>query len=458
VIRVPPQLLRRYNLPSPRYTSYPTVTDWEGPPGKTQWFEQLGAQLSGGGAHTAASLYMHIPFCQALCTFCGCNMRVARNHALAAPYVTSLLQEYRLWLDGLGRSSLLLGEIYLGGGTPTWLPADELARLLDGILQHAELTKDASLTVEIDPRVTTRTQLAVLRERGFNRLTMGVQDFDPRVQDIVNRVHDEPTVARVVNDARELGFPDLGIELIYGLPLQTADSIRGTIAAVARLQPERVAFYPYASVPWIKPSQRRFTEADLPEGDSRHELFSLGRERLADAGYAEIGLDQYALPASPLLVATGEGRLHRNFMGYSASVTVAVVGLGVSAMSDAGTAMVQNEKSLPGYETRLQANELPTQRGHVLDAEDLRLRQHIYNLLTRFSTRWSDQDAAAPWRQDVMMTRLESLQQDGLILADAQGLLVTELGRPFLRNICMSFDARAHRRTFAPRLVGNNAS
>ena len=457
MIRIAPALLRRYNLPSPRYTSYPTVMHWERSPTQSQWFEHLAAALERDTAHAGCSLYIHIPFCQTLCTFCGCNMRLARNHALAAPYVTSLLQEFSLWRSQLGRPRLALGEIYLGGGTPTYLPAEELARLLDGVLEHADATRTAQFSIEIDPRNTTRAQLQVLRERGFRRLVLGVQDFDPRVQDIVNRVHGETQVTRVFDEARELGFTDIAADLIYGLPLQTTDSIRTTMAAMARLKPERVACFPYASVPWVKPSQRRFTEADLPEGDARLELFTSARERLADMGYEEIGLDQYVLAGSELALASRDGRLHRNFMGYSANATASVIGLGVSAMSDAGTALVQNEKGLTAWETRLSSGELPTQRGHLLDAEDRRLRQHISNLLTRYATHWVDADAGAPWRTEVV-PRLAVLQGDGLIRADAQGLAVTELGRPFLRNICMAFDARAHRRIATTQAAGSHAS
>jgi oxygen-independent coproporphyrinogen-3 oxidase len=457
VIRIPPALLRRYDLPSARYTSYPTVMNWERAPTEAQWFEHLSATLERDTANAGCSVYVHIPFCQSLCTFCGCNMRLARNHALAAPYVTAVLQEFDLWHRRLGRPRLTLGELYLGGGTPTYLPAQELARLLDGLLAHADVAGSPQFTVEIDPRNTTRAQLEVLRQHGFRRINLGIQDFDPRVQDIVNRVQDEALVARVFDEARALGFSDIGVDLIYGLPLQTVDSIRTTMGAVARLRPERVAYFPYANVPWIRPSQRRFTEADLPEGDARHELFTFGRERLSDAGYEDVGLDLHALAGSELTAAARDGRLHRNFMGYSARATTAVLGLGVSAMSDAGTALVQNEKGLTAWETRLQGGELPMQRGHLLDDEDLRLRAHISNLLTRYATHWADADAGAPWRAEVL-PRLEMLQRDGLIRVEPQGLAVTGLGLPFLRSICMAFDARAHRRIAAALSVGSHAS
>jgi oxygen-independent coproporphyrinogen III oxidase len=445
VISIAPGLYAKYNRPSPRYTCYPGVAHWEDPPSEAQWIRYLDASLGATPAQGGIALYVHIPFCQALCTFCGCNIRVARNHALATPYVPRLLRELDLYRERLGRTQFRLGALHLGGGTPTFLPATELDLLLDGLMQRLEMLPAATLTVEVDPRVTTREQLVVLRRHGFNRISIGVQDLDPRVLDIVNRPQEESQVRQVVDSARALGFTSVSVDLIYGLPLQTTDSIRTTMDALDRLRPDQICFYPYAPVPWIKPSQRRFTEADLPERDARQELLLTGRQRMADAGYVEIGLDQYALAGDPLVKAASNGTLARNFMGYSAASTTPLVGLGSSAMGDAGTAFAQNEKNLMRYEARVDRGELPIQRGHVLDAEDLLLRRVISDIVTRF-------EAQLP--QD-LRADLRELQQDGLIELRADVLRVTERGRPFLRNVCMAFDARTRR---AEQSVRNDAA
>jgi oxygen-independent coproporphyrinogen-3 oxidase len=436
-------LLRKYSVPGPRYTSYPTVPHWDTTPTETQWLQHVEAAL--GAADTAAALYVHIPFCHALCTFCGCNMRVTRNHALVTPYIETVLAEHRTLLERLGRTSLPLGQVYLGGGTPTYLHADELELLLAGLFGNAPLAPGASLSLEVDPRITTRQQLSVLRSYQFTGISLGVQDFDPRVQDIVNRAQSEEQVQKVTEDARALGFRSVNFDLIYGLPLQTRDSIEATMDAVLRLRPDRIAFYPYAHVPWIRPSQRRFTEADLPEGDARRGLQELGRERMLSAGYVEIGMDHFALPHDALARAADAGTLHRNFMGYAPRPTRPLLGLGVSSISDAETAFVQNEKNLQQYQERVGRGELPIQRGHVLGAEDRILRRHILRLATHYATDWNSLEDYTPFL-DGATARLEELQRDGLVQLAPRSVQVTPAGRAFLRNVCMAFDARHVRR------------
>ena len=443
--RIDATLLRRHGGPAPRYTSYPGVPSWDTPPTAAQWLEHLSAAFDASDAPPGAAMYIHIPFCHAMCTFCGCNMRVTRNHSLVMPYVDTVLREWRLLRERLGRPRVQLGELHLGGGTPTYLHAEELDALLAGVFAAAEATDDASLTIEADPRTTHRDQLQVLRRYGFNRLSLGVQDLDPRVQDIVNRVQDAERIAGVTADARELGFTSINYDLIYGLPLQTADSIVATMEAVMRLAPDRVAFYSYTHVPWIKPSQRRFTEADLPEGDARRELYQLGRDRLTAAGYVDIGMDHFARPGDALAIAARDGSLNRNFMGYSPTRAQPLLGLGVSAISDAGTAFAQNDKNLQQYEARIARDELPLQRGHVLNAEDRVLRRHIGRLLTRYETRWTASVDYTPWL-DRVPERLEPLAQEGLVELGDGEVRVTDSGRAFLRYVCLAFDARLQRR------------
>jgi oxygen-independent coproporphyrinogen-3 oxidase len=444
-------LLRKYNVPGPRYTSYPTVPYWDTTPTEAQWLDRIDNAIGADTAGNGASLYVHIPFCRSLCTYCGCNMRVTRNHGLVLPYVETVLREYGLYRQRLGRDSLHLGEIHLGGGTPTFLRPEELETLLEGLLSKATVAPHASLSLEVDPRTTTREQLVVLRRHGFNRISLGVQDFDPRVQDIVNRIQTEAQVREVTDTSRELGFQSVNFDLIYGLPLQTLDSITATMDAVVRLKPDRIAFYAYAHVPWIKPSQRRFTEADLPEGDAKRALYELGRARLEAAGYLEVGMDHFALPTDDLVIASRDGRLHRNFMGYTPAFTRPLLGLGVSSIGDAGDAFVQNEKNLQHYEARIAKDELPIQRGHLLDEEDRVLRGHILNLMTRLETRWDATHDYTPFL-DSVPARLEELRRDGLLVIDGTNVRVNEAGRAYLRNVCMAFDARLIRKAPATQL------
>ncbi|MGH8142948.1 MAG: oxygen-independent coproporphyrinogen III oxidase [Steroidobacteraceae bacterium] len=437
-------LVAKYDVAGPRYTSYPTVPYWGRVPSESVWLEHAHRALSEDTAHGAA-LYLHIPFCRSLCTFCGCNTRITRSHSFVAPYTQALLGELDLYRSRLGLAQIEFGELHFGGGTPTFMAPEELEALLEGLFARARPRPGAVASVEVDPRVTTAQQLQVLARHGFARLSLGVQDFDPRVQQIVNRVQSEQQVRDVSEAARALGFDSINYDLIYGLPLQTRASIAATMDAVSRLRPDRIALYGYAHVPWIKPGQRRFTELDLPQGDDRRALYELGRERLEREGYREIGLDHFALESDALWQALRSGTLHRNFMGYSTAFTRPLIGLGVSAISDAGDAFVQNEKDLQRYQERIARAELPIHRGHLLDEEDLILRRHILRLMTRLQTHWDD----AADRTGYLQSALERLAEpvaDGLVELGAAHCRVTERGRPFLRNICMAFDARLARR------------
>jgi oxygen-independent coproporphyrinogen-3 oxidase len=401
----------------------------------------MAAQAQGEGA----AIYVHVPFCRSLCTYCGCNTRITRTHAVVMPYVAAMLAEYALYRERLGIERPVLGELHLGGGTPTFLDPGELDALLSGILGDSSVLPGAALSVEVDPRVTTLEQLQLLARHGFSRISLGVQDFDPTVQDIVNRLQSVEQVRTVTEQARALGFSSVNYDLIYGLPLQTLASIDHTTDEVCRLRPDRIALYGYAHVPWIKPGQRRFTEADLPEGEAKRALYERGRERLEAAGYREIGLDHFALESDSLWKAARAGTMHRNFMGYTDAFTRPLLGLGASSIGDAGDAFAQNEKEMLPYQERVARGELPIHRGHLLDEEDKVLRRHILNLMTRMETRWSGADYT-PWI-DTVPARLAEMAADGLLELRDDGCRVTEEGRGFLRNICMAFDARLARRS-----------
>ena len=320
------ELLKKYDVAGPRYTSYPTILYWDTEPTVGRWLESTReslrlAELSG----TGAAIYVHVPFCQSLCTYCGCNSRITCSTSVGKAYVRSVLKEWELYRQQLGRSAPIpLSELHLGGGTPTFLSPGELDELISGILEHVKQTPDAEFSIESDPRVTHPDHLAVLRRLGFRRLSLGIQDFDPRVQEAVNRIQSEQQVRMVTEHARALGFNSINYDLIYGLPFQNLNSVEQTVEAVIRLKPERIAFYAYAHVPWVKPGQRHFTEDDLPSGEEKRNLYEFGRTMLEQAGYIEIGMDHFALKRDSLWKASVAGTLHRNFMGYTLALRFAV--------------------------------------------------------------------------------------------------------------------------------------
>lgn len=439
-------LLAKYNVPGPRYTSYPTVPYWETTPTAEQWIASIARALEASTkSGQGAALYVHIPFCESLCTYCGCNTRITRNHAVANPYIETVLKEWELYLQALGRDRIPLADLHLGGGTPTFLSSSELERLMEGLLSKVDLKGEVEFSVEADPRVTSVEQLRSLSRFGFRRLSLGIQDFDPKVQEIVHRVQSEEQVARLTEDARAQGYTSINYDLIYGLPFQTRESIRQTIDAVMRLRPDRIAFYAYAHVPWIKPSQRRFTEADLPVGEEKRALYELGREMLEGAGYREIGMDHFALESDGLWKSSQAGSLHRNFMGYTSRLVSPLIGLGVSAIGDSWEIFAQNEKHLEAYQRSVAEGKIPLLRGHVLTPEDLSLRRHVLDLMTRMKTQWRSDDAAVDFLKEVP-ARLSELEKDGLVRLSGNSCEITEAGRTFLRNACMAFDARLVRK------------
>lgn len=439
------QLLKKYNVPGPRYTSYPTVPYWKDSPSEEEWIQSISDSLDEGERlGVGAALYIHVPFCQSLCTYCGCNTRITRNKKVGTPYVATVLKEWGLYLSKLDKiktRKIQLTEVHLGGGTPTFLEPSELELLMRGILERVEVSKNFEFSVEADPRVTERAHLEVLASMGFKRLSLGIQDFDPTVQEIVHRVQSEEQVRKVTEEARELGFTGINYDLIYGLPLQTTDSVRNTIQAIQRLRPDRIAFYGYAHVPWIKPGQRRFTEADLPAGEEKRILYELGRKMLEEVGYREIGMDHFALETDSLWKALQGEKLHRNFMGYTARQVAPLIGLGVSAIGDSWSMFAQNEKLLEVYSGRVEKEEIPLFRGHVLNSEDRVLRRHILNLMTRMETSWNQGEVDVDHLRGIG-DRLGELQNDGLVELGKNSCRILEKGRPFLRNICMAFDAR----------------
>lgn len=446
-------LLKKYDVPGPRYTSYPTILDWTDTPTIDEWIESLSDSLDLTERHgSGAAIYLHIPFCRSLCTYCGCNSRITCSTSVGRAYVKTCLAEWELYRQRLDRSQpIRLSDLHLGGGTPTFLSPDELDELISGILKHTSHTSDAEFSIESDPRVTQLEHLTTLYRLGFRRLSLGIQDFDPVVQRAVNRIQTEDQVRTVTEQARAVGFKSINYDLIYGLPFQNLHSIEQTVEAVMRLRPERIAFYAYAHVPWVKPGQRHFTEKDLPSGDEKRALYELGRRLLEADGYCEIGMDHFALKNDVLYRASIQKTLHRNFMGYTPRFVAPLIGLGVSSISDSSDAFAQNEKKLELYQERVAAGEIPIFRGHKLDHEDMILRRHILNLMTRFETSWDTPETYVPYLHSVA-ERLEPMQRDELLKLNGKTCAVTGDGRAFLRNICMAFDSHLARNTSTRQL------
>lgn len=430
-------LLAKYDVPAPRYTSYPTVPYWETNPTREQWTEHLKTTLtqSPGGW----SLYLHIPFCESLCTFCGCNNIITKDHKREMHYVDLVLQEWQKYVEQV--PELLqkpLKHIHLGGGTPTFLSAQSLTALLKPILSQAKVDlQDFEGSIEVDPRRTNKEQLQALRELGFTRVSMGVQDFNPEVQRLVNRIQPLEITANLTSAARDMGYTSVNFDLIYGLAKQTPESILETAKATVQLRPDRIALYSFALVPWIKPAQRLFKDEDLPKASEKRALYEIARGVLLEAGYVEVGMDHFALPTDNLCLAMNEKRLHRNFMGYTDQRTDVLLGMGVSAISETPYSFHQNEKVLPLYEASLRAGQLPTLRGHVLTAEDQIRREQILKLMTEFEVAFTN-----PADEQASQEFLSEMLRDSLIEIRDNKLIVKEQGRPFLRNVCVFFDER----------------
>ena len=428
-------LVRKYNVPGPRYTSYPPVPSWSRSPSPDDWKAHVRRAFLQGNGPEGISLYVHLPYCESLCTYCGCNTRITVNHAVEEPYVTSVLKEWRMYRN-LFREVPRIRELHLGGGTPTFFTPENLRRLVEGLLDGCVVTADAEMGFEGHPNNTTAEHLQALYDLGFRRVSYGIQDFDPKVQEIINRKQPFGNVERAFREARAIGYTSINADLVFGLPFQTPETMRRTIALTNDLRPDRIAFYSYAHVPWIKPGQRRFTEADLPADADKRALYELGKQLFEDAGYREIGMDHFALPHDALSTALSEGRLHRNFMGYTPVHTGLTIGLGVSAISDSWRCFAQNSKTVEDYQQAVERGELPIFRGHQLSEDDLRSRTAILETMCRLR---SDL-ALLGWRAHDVEAHFSDLVSDGLVELNGTVITVTEKGRPFVRNVCMAFD------------------
>jgi oxygen-independent coproporphyrinogen III oxidase len=450
-------LLRLYDRPGPRYTSYPTAVEFNDTFDDAAYRGRLDAASS--APDEPLSLYVHLPFCEARCSYCGCLVIITQKREVAARYLRYLEREIEMLAKALGPRRRVV-QHHWGGGTPTYLSVEQITRLDATIRRHFDIDPDAEKAIEIDPRVTTREQLLLLRSLGFNRLSLGVQDFTPEVQEAIGRRQTEALTRDLYEFARSIGFESINMDLIYGLPRQNLATFKETLKAVVDLRPDRIAVYSYAHVPWLRPHQRTIDESTLPDAGLKFELFGAAIETFLAAGYAAIGMDHFALPGDELAEAAANRRLHRNFMGYTTRPASDMFGVGVSAIGDVRGAFAQNVKKLPAYYEAIDAGRFPVERGYGLDPDDLLRRHVITQLMCNFHVDRGDVESRFGVRfDDYFSAELAELRSPGGPVAHGflditpAALDVSLPGRLFVRNICMAFDrylpAHEGRRVFS---------
>lgn len=433
-------LIQKYNVAGPRYTSYPTVPYWQKEGiDRQEWQNRLVRSFEESNASEGISIYIHLPFCEVLCTFCACHKRITKQHSVEGPYINTLLKEWDLYCQ-LFSQKPRIKELHLGGGTPTFFSPQNLEKLINGLFVKAEKADNFEFSFEAHPNNTQYEHLRTLYDLGARRVSFGVQDYDPKVQRTINRIQPFENVLRVTDWSRELGYCSVGQDLIFGLPFQTPQSITNTIHLTKQLKPDRIAFYSYAHVPWIKGNgQRGYDEKDLPSPHEKRILYEIGKQMLSELGYEEIGMDHFALKTDELFKSVVHKTLHRNFMGYTPNKTQLMIGLGMSAIGDSWRAFSQNEKEVETYIQKVQNGVLPIFRGHLLSEEDLIVRTHLLNIMCRFETSWEQDKLKFP-ELDSCLERLREMEQDGLLIIDNHSLKLPEHARPYVRNVCMAFD------------------
>jgi oxygen-independent coproporphyrinogen-3 oxidase len=441
---ISPELLTRFDVPGPRYTSYPTADRFVEAFGQANYIEALAQrQNSTVGKPSALSLYVHIPFCESLCYYCACNKIITKHKERAAQYLHYLAIELDLHTRHMGRGQAV-SQLHLGGGTPTFMSDDELRQLMSLLRSHLTLAPGGEYSVEVDPRTVDKGRLAVLAELGFNRLSLGVQDFDPAVQKAIHRIQPADQVFQLVEASRRLGFESVNVDLIYGLPLQTPESFDRTLAQINRLRPDRIALYAYAHLPERFKPQRRIHAEELPAGGQKVAMLSRSLDALTQAGYVYIGMDHFALPDDALAVAKRQGRLHRNFQGYSTQADCDLIALGVSSIGRIGSTYSQNAKTMEEYCDLLDQGLFPVVRGLALTRDDLIRRSVIMALMCQGHLQFEAINLA--WLIDFKnmfakeLEQLQAMQAQGLVQLSDAGIQVTAMGWFFVRGVAMVFD------------------
>lgn len=436
---IPFDLLTKYNVAIPRYTSYPTVPFWEENIDAEHWKLLFIRRFNESNTQEGISLYIHLPYCESLCTFCGCNKRITTNHSVEKEYIDTLIKEWNLYKILMGKNPVIR-EFHIGGGTPTFFSPENLTRLLQAILKDSIVPEEHEFGFEGHPNNTTKAHLKMFRSFGFNRVSFGMQDSNLEVQQIINRIQPLKNVKRVVKWARELGYESINLDLVYGLPRQDLQKITKTIEDALTIRPDRIAFYSYAHVPWTSRAQRLFDERDLPQANQKMALYQQGKNMFSKAGYVDIGMDHFALPADQMVLAHSEGSLHRNFMGYTVQKTGLLLGLGVSSISDIYYGFAQNKKSISEYFEQINREELAVFKGYFLNHIDQKMRQYILDIACQGRTFFREDDLAL--LEEFTFEALEALAADGLLNYGPYGVELTDLGKHFTRNVCKAFDLK----------------
>ena len=445
------ELIARLSKSGPRYTSYPTADRFSDAFGYRDFLHAVADVRTRGGARPLSplSIYLHIPFCDTVCYYCACNKIVTKKRDKAATYLSYLKREIAMQgrlFAGIGEASQAVEQLHFGGGTPTYLSDAQMGELMDHLRRCFRFAGDAAgeYAIEVDPRTVSPERVHSLRRQGFNRISLGVQDFDADVQKAVNRIQPEDETRAIIRAARDAGFRSVSIDLIYGLPKQTPDTMQATLDKVIAASPDRIAVYHYAHMPQLFKPQRRILDADMPDSDTKLRMLRLCIERLTEAGYVYIGMDHFAKPDDDLALAQRQGRLHRNFQGYSTHADTDLVSCGVSAISAVGATYSQNVKTLDAYYDALDRNELPVARGVRLNMDDVLRRTLIQKLMCQFELSIAAIEQAFPvvFRRyfERELGELALLERDGLVTVNDEWISVTMKGRLLIRNVCMVFD------------------
>ena len=440
-IELDPVLIERFGGRGPRYTSYPTADRFSASFDPAKYTEALLERA--GRPKSALGLYFHIPFCRTICYYCGCNKIGTRHQGKSDEYVSALQREIELITNLIGQGQRI-SHLHFGGGTPTFMLDEEFTRLFETIGKHFELSEDGEYSIEIDPRTVTPKRIGTLRALGLNRVSLGIQDFDPQVQAAVNRIQSYEDTVALIAASRDAGFQSINVDLIYGLPKQTVEGFSRTLDQIIDANPDRVALYHYAHLPHLFKPQRRIHDAELPDADVRARIFELAVRKFREAGFAHLGLDHFARVDDELAVAQREGRLHRNFQGYCSHDAGDLIAMGVSSISAVGSVYAQNEKSLEAYYARLDKGELPICRGISLEFDDFVRRDVVQTLMCNFRVDWPAIESrhgivAADYFADAIAA-LEPMREAGAVSIEPAGIEVLPRGRLLVRAVAMAFD------------------
>lgn len=436
-------LVEKYNVPAPRYNCYPAPPYWESKSIEPKkWLKAVLKEFEKTNTGSGMSLYVHMPFCDSLCTYCGFESRITQNHYVEEIYIDALKKQWKIYLNNFGAVPLV-NRIHMGGGTPTFFSPANLDSLFSDLMPAIKFVDNAELWFEAHPNSTSIDHLKVLYDHGFRCASFGVQDFNEIVLKSINRIQPYENVKAAYENARKIGYKNIRFDLIYGLPNQSLASIKETVEKAGYFMPDSIAFYSYIHIPWERPSQKSFKETVIPQGTKKISLFEAGREALLKLGYKQVGIDHFALKKDPLYKAYKEKNISRGFTGYVTSKSDLLLGLGAIAISDARTAYAQNVVTVEEFHDKVFSNLLPLARTHYLSPEDLLLKDFIHDIMCKEEANWSQSifDSLSPEAKYEVI----QIQKDGLIEVSPKGFFITEKGKPFVRHICMIFDARHHR-------------